>query len=171
MNNARTRTTTHRTVAAYAVVAAVTLFVDRITKLWAVEWLPVPQKINDYLSFELAFNRGVSWSFLSSESPLVFTLVSVLVATITAGLMVYAVSRARSGYAIYAEVLVVCGSLSNLVDRALYQGVVDFIALSYTVTAPTPFSAGTVYAWPIFNIADICIVGGVIWMVISSWRE
>ncbi len=57
---------------------------------------------------------------------------------------------------VLGEVLVVSGSFSNLIDRVLHYGVIDFIQILYGD-----------WSWPLFNIADCCIVVGVIIMFIQ----
>ena len=47
--------------------------------------------------------------------------------------------------------LIVAGALGNLVDRLVRGYVVDFIH---------------VHHWPIFNVADICVVGGAMWLLL-----
>ena len=47
--------------------------------------------------------------------------------------------------------LIIIGAVSNLLDRILYQGVVDFINIEW---------------FTVFNIADIYISLGVIWILI-----
>jgi signal peptidase II len=72
----------------------------------------------------------------------------------------YAYHRWHDNKIIIGEVIVLAGGISNLIDRALYQGVIDFIALSWG-----PLS------WPVFNVADVCIVFGVFLMGISVYRD
>jgi signal peptidase II len=62
----------------------------------------------------------------------------------------YAYHQYLCGNSIIGEVCVVTGSLSNLIDRVVYHGVIDFIILSYND-----------FSWPVFNIADTIIVLGV----------
>ena len=52
------------------------------------------------------------------------------------------------------------GLVGNLVDRLLYGYVIDF--LSFNIFG---------YSFPVFNIADIGIVIGVIILIVSSFRE
>jgi signal peptidase II len=56
--------------------------------------------------------------------------------------------------------LVLGGSLSNLVDRLWYKAVLDFIEL---YIGP--------YSWPVFNVADVCIVIGIGGILLRSWRK
>jgi len=50
-------------------------------------------------------------------------------------------------------ILIFSGAIGNLIDRILYQEVIDFLDFYY----------GT-YHWPAFNIADSCITIGVLLM-------
>ena len=56
--------------------------------------------------------------------------------------------------------LIMGGLVGNLVDRLLYGYVIDF--LSFNIFG---------YSFPVFNIADIGIVSGVIILIVSSFRE
>jgi signal peptidase II len=135
----------------YFVLAIGVFIIDRITKLAALAWCANDAcVVNQFLSFEVVFNRGVSWGMFHSASDIVFVVVSVIIAIITTALGWYAYHRYAHRAPIVAEVLIVAGSISNLIDRVIYSGVVDFIILSY----------GTM-SWPVFNIADAAIVFGV----------
>jgi signal peptidase II len=127
---------------------------DRITKNWALEHCIEPYRINEYLSFELIFNRGVSWGLFNYPSDWIFTAVTLFIMAIIIGLSLYTFVRWNNTYAVIGEMLVLAGAISNIIDRFLYQGVVDFILLS---------AQG--YYWPYFNVADACIVLGVSIMV------
>jgi len=60
--------------------------------------------------------------------------------------------------------LILGGALGNLLDRALYGWVIDFIHLSARI-------GGTVYSWPDFNLADSAIsVGAAVLIVRELWR-
>ena len=133
---------------------------DRITKYYALHNFAESYRVNDFLSFELAFNRGVSWSMFHSANDTIFIAVSSVIAIILCTLIWHTVIRYRAGNNIIGELLVLAGAVSNLIDRFVYQGVVDFIFISY----------GS-FAWPIFNIADVSIVIGVLVMVIMNARQ
>ncbi len=55
----------------------------------------------------------------------------------------------------YFFLIILGGSLGNLFDRIYYSAVLDFIDISYKG-----------YHWFIFNVADIFITIGVIFMII-----
>jgi len=144
-------------VIGYGTLAAIIIVFDRITKWYALNHWYVRQQINQFLSFELTFNRGISWGFFHSASNCLFVTVSLLIAAVTVGVAVLAIQRLKAGECIFGETLVVAGSISNIIDRILYSGVVDFIALSYGD-----------WMWPLFNVADMAIVVGVAIMI---WEQ
>ena len=106
--------------------------------------------ITSFLSFEIFFNRGVSWSLFHSPDSLPFVLVTLLQLCITAILCWYAYQQYYQGRSIIGPASVIAGSFSNLIDRVVYHGVIDFILFSYNS-----------FSWPVFNIADAAIVLGV----------
>lgn len=62
----------------------------------------------------------------------------------------------KQNQSILAEVFILAGGLSNIIDRFVYSGVVDFIVLGYKD-----------WFWPVFNVADAFIVLGVTLMMVS----
>jgi len=83
-----------------------------------------------------------------------------MVIAITIGLSYYAYKRYVAGETIYGEVMVVAGSCSNILDRFVYGGVIDFIEVSYGQ-----------WMWPSFNFADASIVIGVGIMMMKHYKE
>ena len=49
--------------------------------------------------------------------------------------------------------LIISGGLSNLIDRVVRHGVIDFVDFKI---------------WPIFNVADLLITIGLIWLVVCE---
>ncbi len=132
-------------------MALAILHIDRITKVIALQQGGTAVYCNQFLSCKVVLNRGVSWGLFHSDAMLPFALVTTANIFIIAGLVWYTFERIRKGYAIVGESLVLAGAISNVIDRYVYAGVVDFIALNYKGLS-CPF---------IFNIADIAIVFGV----------
>lgn len=56
------------------------------------------------------------------------------------------------------------GAIGNMVDRALYSRVTDFVVWKITV-------AGRVFEWPTFNVADAALVVGVILILLDRPRD
>lgn len=144
----------------YTTVAIFIFSIDRITKQWAMASAIDGIEISQFLSFDLVFNRGVTAGLLQSDSPVWFTVLSFIIAGIIAGLCVYTVYRWHHGYAIIGEVLTISGAFSNVIDRYFFQGVIDFIHITFYG-----------YSFPIFNVADMCIVVGVMIMFFMHMKD
>lgn len=130
---------------------------DRYSKLWAVHNCHEPYMlIPDKLFFQVTYNKGISLGLFNN----LFSLITIIVFFITVFLHYYSYQqwrKKRSIEAIKGELLVLIGSWSNLIDRYLYQGVVDFIVFQYSY-----------FVFPVFNVADVAIVTGVIIMMLHT---
>jgi signal peptidase II len=130
------------------VVAAV-LLVDQVTKA-LVRSSIAPGEQRDALgplTFVDVHNRGVAFGFLGGGGVLVLV---VTLAALTL-LLVYFARHAERPLLWLPTGLVLGGALGNLIDR-IHQGyVTDFIHFPH---------------WPAFNVADMCITGGVVALVL-----
>lgn len=140
-------------------VAAAVIAADQVTKTLAVDHLQpgVARHVIGPANWLLTFNSGAAFSMGTGVTPIVEAGVVILV-----GGLILVTRRARataSAPVLVGLGLVVGGALSNLGDRFFrgYHGaVVDFIqAVSW---------------WPVFNVADSCVVVGVIVLVLG-WRS
>lgn len=142
-----------------AAVAVVVIVLDQLTKTWALRALADgPIESIGSLQFQLLYNTGAAFSMGSGKG--LGPWVSVLAIVVVVGLSLGYTSRFRLG-AISAG-LIAGGAIGNLIDRAfrgdagfLHGAVVDFIDLQW---------------WPVFNIADACIVVGAGLLVLTSLR-
>lgn len=141
----------------YALLFIGIAVVDRISKWLIIHFGIAYCKVTSWLSWCLHYNRGVSWSFLHAEDTGLFVLVSLLVAFITGVVAWHAYTRWCQGRAVYGQMMVIAGSCSNLLDRVLFGGVVDFIHLHVNG-----------WSFAVFNIADAAIVLGVLVMFLQE---
>lgn len=144
----------------YATLFTWAFIIDRLTKYWVLNYLTSSYPITSFLSLEFVMNRGVAWGFFHSEAHGPFVLLSIMIFGVVMFLASFAYRRFHEEGLIVGEVLVISGALSNIVDRILYRGVVDFIVFSWRD-----------YTFPAFNIADSCIVIGVAIMLFSVYRK
>ena len=128
------------------------IILDRITKYRALTTLADGSvyTFNRMLSYELVFNRGISWGVFSSGSPYTAIFITSVTAGLIGLLLWMAYDKWRKGRAFLGEGCIIAGALSNVFDRFVYAGVIDFIHISYGV-----------FSWPLFNVADVSIVIGV----------
>lgn len=121
------------------------LTVDQTTKFMVIQRLergisiPVVEGI---VSFTYIRNPGGAFGFLASSDLLLLSVAVLAVAVMVIGHGYFV----RSGYG-PAVALLLGGAAGNLIDRIRLGAVVDFIDLGF---------------WPVFNVADIAIVAGVI---------
>jgi signal peptidase II len=144
----------------YLLLSMVVILVDRLTKAYALQHFVTPLRYNSFMCAELVLNRGISWGMFSFDNQWLFIGICSLVAGICILLGHYAARRFAQGHVIVGEILVCAGAVSNLIDRLWYGGVVDFILISY----------GS-WTFPVFNIADMCIVIGVAIMCLFSLSD
>lgn len=141
----------------YLLEVCVIVLGDRITKLLALTMGNKPIVVTDMITFELAFNRGISWGMFHSSSMITFWVLTLLISAIIIGLLGHTVMKWIHKEQIYGEIAVLSGAISNVIDRCVYGSVIDFVHISY----------GS-WSWPIFNIADVAIVLGVGWILWSQ---
>jgi signal peptidase II len=134
-------------------IAAVVLGLDQVTKQIALDGLadgPV-HLIDGVLSLRLTFNSGGAFGLLQGL-PGVFLAATLAIVS----LILLWTRKVEQRSWIVALGLVVGGGLGNVADRVLRDlggRVVDFVDL---------------HVWPVFNVADMAIVSGVILMLIAT---
>lgn len=132
---------------------------DRLTKQWALS-LATTYVVTPFLAFQLVFNRGISWGMLHSDNQIFFSALTACIVIIILLLARHTYMRYKAGRKVFAEIMVLAGAVSNLVDRIVYHGVIDFIHMHLGD-----------WSWPIFNIADTAIVLGIFWMLKEHYNE
>jgi signal peptidase II len=139
--------------------AALVIATDQLIKYLVVRHLagrPPVRLIGDFLQFRYATNSGGAFSLLTG-APVFFALMAIVVI----GGILYASGRARGLPIAVALGLLLGGAVGNLLDRLLrgdhpLRGeVVDFIKVG---------------PWPVFNLADSCIVVGGILLALLLGR-
>jgi len=132
-------------------VTIIVLILDRLTKYFALLYLPPYAEVPIFPHFNLtlAYNKGAAFSFLNSASGWQSWLFGAIAILVSVSLLIW-LSRlsSRQKWLCVAICLIIGGALGNLSDRLLYGYVVDFL----------DFYAVNLH-WPAFNIADsaICI--------------
>jgi signal peptidase II len=141
---------------------------DRYAKLWALANCALEKTFLSgtlTVSCELSFNRGVTGSLFSTQSPYGFALLTFVILVIIAFLVGHTLERVKARLSVLGESLIVAGALGNILDRFLYGGVVDFIKIGYCSQNLS------CWYWPSFNIADFAIVIGVIIIYIREYKR
>ncbi len=144
----------------YILLFSAVLLLDRITKYAALHYIRGEYRLSAFLSCHSVLNRGIVCGIFNSLQTTSFILTSLLVFFIYFLLTCYTYFQWKQQRSIFAEVLILAGGLSNIIDRFIYKGVVDFIVLGYKN-----------WFWPVFNVADACIVVGVFLMVLTCFDK
>ena len=108
------------------------------------------------VDFVMAWNRGVSYSLLTSDTDVGRWLLIAATCAASVALAVW-LGRSRTAPTCVALGLLIGGALGNLVDRVSYGAVVDFVSLH----------AGD-FRWYVFNGADCAITAGVV-LLLLEW--
>ncbi|WP_288432220.1 signal peptidase II [uncultured Deinococcus sp.] len=138
---------------------------DQALKAWALSNLRLGQPaipvIPGLLDWVLTFNTGAAWSMFSgSAAPL--ALARLLVG---AGILVYLYLRPQPRLLSVLLSMISSGAIGNAIDGLRAGRVTDMIHAPF-LSAVTRAINGTDF--PIFNVADMCVVLGTLLLLISS---
>lgn len=140
---------------AVLVIAVVVVIIDQATKLLALdrlaEGVPVPV-IDGLLNLTLVKNPGLAFGLLSGL-PVGWRWVVVALSLIALAVLAKLAVRVLTPGAVLDRIavgLIFGGAVGNLIDRARFGAVVDFIDVHYRG-----------WHWPAFNAADSAITVGV----------
>lgn len=137
---------------------------DQWLKIWSLSHLHTDAYLTvipNVLSMVLNFNKGAAWNILS-EATMVLAVLRLLVGL---GILGYLWKRRPSGVTFWSLVLISVGAVGNAIDGILRGQVVDML-YSHQLSWITQKMYGD--AFPIFNIADTCIVGGTILLIATN---
>ena len=141
------------------------LFLDLATKLAVQRSLHLYQQVNvvgDYLRLTYIHNPGAAFGITlgpPGASRYIFLFLSLIALAALAGM--YWVTPAKDKVRLSSIALICGGALGNLLDRIRsHAGVVDFLDIG----------VGNL-RWPVFNVADIAVTTGAIFLALSLWRE
>ena len=140
----------------YLLCLALVIF-DQLTKQIVVSLFTLGESmvINSFVSWTYIQNTGAAFSFLSGGGGILKAFLLAVSLFVSAMLMVWihktpAIRRQR----LFGQFILLSGALGNLLDRAQYGYVIDFIDVHYQN-----------YYWPVFNVADSLIFIGVILLI------
>jgi len=142
-------------------LSVLVILLDQVSKMGVLEHVLEHEVVPVLPCFNLllTFNKGVSFSLLSSDSPYAPLLLSAFALGV-AGLLVYWIQKEKNTLTRWGLALILGGAVGNVIDRIRFGGVVDFL----------DFYWGN-YHWPAFNIADSAICIGVVILLFSSFKK
>lgn len=139
------------------IIAGIALiFLDQGTKLLALAQLkPIHNMtvVDGFLDFTFVENRGVAFGMFSGQRWFILLLTGI----IAVGLIYFYRMLPKKKEYIPVRIslmLVLTGAIGNMIDRVMRGYVVDFFEFTF-------------FEWPVFNVADIYVVVGVI---LLAWQ-
>ena len=131
--------------------------VDRFTKVGVLNILEDKNYlfINEYFNLNLVFNTGIGFGFLSLNDGIYYNMLSIFIFAIILVLLFFMFKSERNEKIFYS--FIIGGAIGNLYDRIIFKAVPDFIDFHIKE-----------FHWFTFNIADIFISLGIIFMILNE---
>lgn len=140
------------------IIVLVTFFIDQLIKFLVVRNLTYFSVIPGVLSFVYAKNEGVAFSmFWGSRWFIIILSFLLLFFLMWVIKKEYLINNKNDNFKNVTFGFLIGGILGNLFDRLFRGYVVDYVSILL-------FG----YSFPIFNLADVLITTGVIFMIICS---
>jgi len=133
---------------------------DRVSKIYVIyldkEFFGSEILSSKFLNIRLIFNEGIAFGLFSFDDKMLYHILTILILIVIIALIF--MTLGSQGAKKYSLLMILGGALGNVFDRLFYRAVPDFL----------DFHVGN-YHWFIFNVADIFITLGVIFMIILEF--
>ncbi len=141
----------------YSLLFIVLIFViDRVSKNEIINnFNQYTYFINSYINLDLIWNTGIGFGLLSSDTTLVYNLITILIGSLILILIYAAITLESLDKMIFS--IIIGGALGNFYDRLIFSAVPDFIDFHFND-----------FHWFTFNVADIFITLGIIGYLVKD---
>ena len=143
----------------FLLVLSIFIF-DRVSKIYVIyldkKFFGSEIFSSKFLNINLVWNKGIAFGLLSFNQETFYNFLTILISLII--LIILFLILKTKGIEKYTLLMILGGALGNLYDRILYKAVPDFI----------DFHIGE-FHWFSFNIADIFISIGIIFMLLNEF--
>ena len=131
--------------------------IDRFSKIYVIfldkKYFGSEIFSSKYLNINLIWNEGIAFGLFSSNNQNNYNILTILILLVISAILFMIIKSKR--HERYGLLMILGGALGNVFDRIIYKGVPDFI----------DFHVGD-FHWFVFNVADIFISIGVIYMIL-----
>ena len=138
-------------------IVALIYFLDRLSKIYVIQLdknnLGSDIFSSAYLNIVLIWNKGIAFGLFSFDEANLYNILTLIISIIAVILII--MSLKNQGFKRYSLLMIIGGALGNLHDRIFSNAVPDFL----------DFHIGN-FHWFVFNVADIFITVGVIFMIL-----
>jgi signal peptidase II len=144
-------------------ISLLVIALDQLTKILADQLLSYAQPVAVMPMFNLTllYNKGAAFSFLASAGG--WQRWFFLILTLLVSAFIFNWLRKLKPHQVLHMIalsFILGGALGNLIDRAIYGHVIDFIDVYYQQ-----------YHWPAFNIADSAIFIGAVLLIYDTLKN
>ena len=130
---------------------------DRFSKFYVISQneknLSTDLFTSKFLNISLIWNDGIAFGLLSFDESYFYNFLTVLIIIVI--IVIFFMILKSKGFKKYSFLMILGGALGNLYDRIFFKAVPDFI----------DFHIGN-FHWFIFNVSDIFISLGVLFLII-----
>ena len=161
-------------------LTVVVAVIDQITKQLAEQSLIIHQAVPAMpnLNWTLMYNEGAAFSFLSDAGGWQRWFFIALSSAISLFIFFWIKQTSKDKKILCAGLaLILGGAIGNLIDRALFGHVIDFVQYYYHSDACLPgfslwqLATGSKCLWPAFNVADAAIFLGAALLLVDMVKE
>ena len=161
-------------------LTVVVAVIDQITKQLAEQSLLIHQAVPAMpnLNWTLMYNEGAAFSFLSDAGGWQRWFFIALSSAVSLFLFFWLKQTSKDKKILCAGLaLILGGAIGNLIDRALFGHVIDFVQYYYHSDSCLPgfslwqLATGSKCLWPAFNVADAAIFLGAALLLIDMIKE
>jgi len=142
----------------FAVVAALVVAVDQLSKVWIRANSPDIELLPGFLNLVYVENYGSAFGLFRNQD---FLLVLAAIASLSIILLFLHYLPFVTTPGVWSVGLILGGAVGNLVDRLRFGHVTDFIDIQLWGN----------FHWPAFNLADSAITIGIFALVCSLYRS
>lgn len=148
----------------YSIGAVIAL--DQLSKFLVVQVLDLKTRgvidvFSPFLTFRMAWNRGINFGLFSGGSDLTRWFLIFLSLGIVLWVLLWVRKEKHKTVVAISAGLLVGGALGNVIDRLAYGAVADFLNMSCCGFS-NPFA---------FNVADIAIFFGAIGLILFAGKK
>ena len=135
---------------------------DRISKIYVIDldkkFLGTEMFSSKFLNVSLTWNEGIAFGLFSFGEKTLYNILTIIILIIILAIGFMIIKS--EGFKKYSLLMILAGGLGNVFDRIFYKAVPDFI----------DFHVGN-FHWFIFNVADIFITIGIIFLIILEFTD
>ena len=131
--------------------------IDQISKYYVINLFEFQNQaiyLTSFLNLQLIWNEGIAFGLLSFDNNFYYNLITFVIVIVI--LILFFLLKDHDQYS-YFYSIIIGGALGNLTDRIRFSSVPDFIDFHISN-----------FHWFVFNIADIFISLGIIFLIIAE---